>query len=223
MHLASGGTDGQITAAWITAGLALAAAVANIIVTLRTRASDRSQRQRERSQDQEVRRQERDEDVASQRRDRAEAQQRETYASFVQAVEELVARLRPHIDVGAIAEHVEDLKIRDQVRAAAAEAGQAVNVEDVPVSDNPIPNLSDPEPDVLKSLDIRARTWRVMVEIVGPHKVAIAATKYQDNLHTTTLQLIDRDPKVGKSFEDSAGSREQFVDAARAALDPTAG
>ncbi|MDT7712243.1 MAG: hypothetical protein QOG46_932 [Pseudonocardiales bacterium] len=221
MHTASGTIAPQVTAAWITAILALTAGIANIVVTLRTRASDQRERAKERAEDLEVRRVERTEDVASGRRERAEAQQRETYASFVQAAEELVDRLQRHITLGRIASHIADLELRQELVEEAAAKGCRIGGEDLPpMRENPLPVLPQPEADLLTALSIRARTARVMVEIVGPRDVGIAAIAYERDLDLTTRNLIDRDVSAGRSFIASAGSRTGFVDAARAALDP---
>jgi hypothetical protein len=49
------------------------------------------------------------------------------------------------------------------------------------------------------------------------------ATNYERDLHVTTQCLIARDVHAGESFIAATGSRQAFVDAARAALDPSAG
>jgi hypothetical protein len=60
--------------------------------------------------------------------------------------------------------------------------------------------------------ETRTRPW-------GLPRLITNATNYERDLHVTTQCLIARDV----SFIASAGSRQAFVDAARAALDPSAG
>jgi hypothetical protein len=95
------------------------------------------------------------------------------------------------------------------------------DVGSVPVRENPLPMLSQNERDLLNALAIRTRTWRVMVQIVGPDAVGSAAIAYERALAVTAGELVRRDSSAGNSFIALAGSRAAFVEEARTALDPT--
>lgn len=75
--------------------------------------------------------------------------------------------------------------------------------------------------DVLLAQSIAARSKRVMVELVGPSEVGAAANSYERAVDRTVRACIADDAATAKDeFIEMSGARENFVKAARSALDP---
>lgn len=199
---------GSALPAVIAASVAAVVAAINVVVTWRTRRTDRAQRQRERSQD-----------LASRSVERAEMQRREVYTTFVQAVEVLTDTVDRLISAGPIRKYQIDMSFLESLKAQGADDDQ---LRETPTPENPIPQLDSAAIARLDAMAIEARTARVMVEIVGPEAVGNAAMEYERALAACLLPLIQRDVTVAEAYHQVRGPRSAFVEAARLALMPVA-
>jgi hypothetical protein len=205
------GADGQVTAAWIGGILLLVVSFANIAFTFYTRNKDQKRRAAERA-----------EDIVSRRREMSDEQRRTTYMEFVQAVEELVDRVQRLIPLDAIASYKKGLGVIEETRRQAEQQG-ALGLPELSIPDNPLPEIAGTDEEkTLTKLAIRARTARVMVEIVGPESVGDTAIAYERALNGVVSALIGRDLDAEAFFVALPDPRDAFVDAASLALDPDA-
>lgn len=208
----------EVAAALVAGVISAAVGSVGLIFSSRTRRSDLANRAAERTQDVENRRVERAQDIGVRRRQLADEQRRATYVEFLRSAEEAIDRLQRLVDIGVLSRYRSGVATRRDV-AGTAPPGFELGPEPV----NPMPMLAGTaEEQVLNELAIHARTARVMVEIVGPAAVAQAALAYERSLDAATCHLIDRNPDAVDRFNEAAGQREAFVEAARHALDPEA-
>jgi hypothetical protein len=147
-------------------------------------------------------------DVANRRFDSAQDQRRKVYTAFIESIETLIDRLDRHISMGHLGRYRADMEMEGRPEPA-----------------NPLPDLSErpEELERLTELGIAARTQRVMVQIVGPAKVAEKAIAFERSVDGINRGLADRDvQRVRDETIASRGHRTAFVDAATAALHPSA-